>query len=345
MIKSTISVDDIHRAAKRIAPYIRPTPILENERLNELLGLRLLVKAECLQYSQAFKLRGCLNNLIQMDESKVDEGRIWRGVCAGSAGNHAQSLAMAGQWLCRPVTILMPLDAPDIKVKRTKDCGALIRFYNRDMEDRDVLVQELVEREGYAHIHSYNNLRTIAGQGTIGLEIHDYSREHDIGIDAIVVNCSGGGLSAGVALSRDLYRHPPGIYTAEPEGFDDARRSFESGKIEMNDRRSGSICDALLMPKLGDLTFPILRTHKVSGFVASDCEVMAAIHIAYRAFDNLVVEPGGAVALASIIRNRNMFPGQTVVAIASGGNIDADMHASYMREGKALSRSLWNLDI
>lgn len=320
------TLDDVDAAERRIGRYLRPTPILESTLLNERLGFRLLLKAECLRETGAFKLNGALSKLSTLSEAE------WRrGVVAGSAGNHAKGLARAGQLLGVPVTILMPDDAPEIKKADTIAYGAKVELCRRDGEDRDLIVARMAKERGLVIAHSYNDPHTIAGQGLIGKSIFNQCQDMQCQPDVIIVNCSGGGLTSGIALSRDLYASPPQIYTAEPEGFDDAKRSLELGSIQGNAKTSGSICDALLL-KLGDLTFPILEHHKVKGLVASDLEVQAAMSLAADEL-KLVLEPGGAVSLAVACLNRESFKGKTVVVVASGSNVDSQHFAEHIKVG------------
>ncbi len=323
-----VSLQNVQNAAARICGYVRQTPLLESSLLNEVLGFRLLVKAECLQVTGSFKARGGFNQLLQLDEETKRQGII-----AWSSGNHAQGVAYAAQKLGIKATILMPHDAPQLKMENTRRYGAEIVTYNRDTEDRNEVGNRLTAERGLHLIHSYDAERTIAGQGTVGLEIYNQTCEQGISPDALIVNCCGGGLSSGIAVTCGLYEKPPMLYTSEPQFFDDARRSLASGTMMKNDRVSGSICDALLMPNMGIKPLQILLHHGAQGLTASDDDAQAAMHVALEYF-KLVLEPGGAVSLAAAFLNRQQFQGKTVVAVASGGNVDPDAYIDMLRRGR-----------
>lgn len=334
MNKETIGIDDVQAAARRLHGLVRRTPMLESEALNDRLGFRLLVKAEVLQRTGSFKLRGAFNNILQLtDEEKR------RGVCAGSAGNFAMGLACAARSAGVAATIVMPHDAPRAKIDGTRFYGANIVFYNRVTESRDATLNQLQKECGLTLVQSYNSFRSIAGQGALGLEIFQQCRG-ELGVEpnSILAPCSGGSLTSGISLTRELYQSPPHIYACEPEKFDDAKRSLESGAWQGNNQGTGSICDALLMT-LGDQTFPILQQHGVQGLAVSDADVQAAMALAAQEF-KLTVEPGGAAALAAACLNRAQFKGQTVVAVLSGGNVDGEDYARHIQAGIGLQNKL-----
>ena len=329
-----VTLMDVHDAAARICGHVRTTPLLESPLLDDLLGFRLLLKAESLQYTGSFKARGAFNQVLQLTGEEMAEG-----IVAFSSGNHAQGVAYAASRVSVPTTILMPHDAPKLKMRNTQTYGAEIVTYNRETEDRYVVGERLVRERGGRLIHSYEDPRTIAGQGTVGLEIFKQARELCAQPDAIVVNCCGGGLASGIAVTLDLYENRPGLFTAEPQGFDDARLSLATGEIFKNERTTGSICDALLMPSVGLNNFRILRHHKARGLAASDEDVMAAMSIAHEHF-GLVLEPSGAVGLACTILNRAAFQHQTAVVVASGGNVDPERYADMLIRGRMIQDRL-----
>lgn len=316
-----VTLADVQEAEARIAPHVVTTPLLAAPLLDLELGFRLLVKAENLQLTGAFKVRGAFNQILQLDE---EERR--RGVIAVSSGNHAQAVAFAAQSQGVPATIVMPRDAPRVKLERTRRYGATIVLYDRETDDRDAVAAALAAQQGLRIVHPYDDARTIAGQGTIGLEIFRQTRERGVEPQAIVTGCSGGGLASGVALTLELHARQPRLFTAEPEGFDDMRRSLASRAPEVNEKRGGSICDALLAPTPGRNTLPILLDCGAEGLASSDAEVLSAIRVAADHF-NIVLEPGGAAALACALARREEFAGQTVVVVASGGNVDAANYA------------------
>ena len=327
-----VSYQDIEAAAKRLKGFVRKTPLLESTLLNENLGYRLLVKAENLQVTGSFKARGAFNQLLQLDKDMVE-----KGIMAWSSGNHAQGVAYAGQKLSVPTTILMPHDAPRLKMNNTRNYGAKIITYNRDTEDRNVVGNRLTAELGLHLVHSYDAAKTIAGQGTVGLEIFEQTKEQGFVPDALIVNCCGGGLASGIAITRELYDRPPALITAEPENFDDAKRSLEAGSLRSNDRLNGSICDALMMPSMGLNPLQILLHHAAKGMTASDERVKVAMAVAAEYF-KLLLEPGGAVGLATAFFNREQFQGQTVVVVASGGNVDPEAYASMLLEGQKMRK-------
>lgn len=334
MIETLPTLADVQEAAARICGHIRVTPLLGSPLLNERLGFRLLLKAECLQITGAFKLRGAFNNVLQLTD---DEKK--RGIVAMSAGNHAQGIAYAARKFGIPATILMPHDTPHLKVDNTRSYGATIQTYDRAIEDREAMGRAFAEKHGLRMVHSFDHPRTIAGQGTIGLEIFKQTSEIGVSPNAIIVNCSGGGLAAGIALSRDLYDEKPTLFTAEPEAFNDAQRSLTTGIMAINKLRSGSICDALLIPHLGAHNLPILMQHQAKGLTASDDDVLGAMHIASEHF-KLTLEPGGAVGLATACLNRKQFQGQTIVVVASGGNIAPHDFGAMLQRGQIHSQRL-----
>lgn len=329
MTRHLVALADVQAAEARIAPHILTTPLLESPLLSREIGFRLLVKAESLQLTGAFKVRGAFNQILQLDEH---ERR--RGVIAVSSGNHAQAVAYAALSQGVPATIVMPHDAPRVKLERTRRHGATIVLYDRETEDRDAVAEALASEHGLRIVHPFDDARTIAGQGTIGLEIFRQTRERGLAPDAIVTGCSGGGLASGIAPTLDLYERAPRLFTAEPAEFDDMRRSLASGAFATNDKRSGSICDALLAPSPGRNTLPILLERGARGLAATDAEVEAAMNIAADHL-GLVIEPGGAAALACALAERARFAGQTIVAVASGGNIDTTDYANILHRAAA----------
>ena len=307
---------DIEAAAARLRGHAVATPLLESPALNARLGGRLLLKAECLQRTGSFKFRGAYNALSQL----TPEARR-AGVVAYSSGNHAQGVAAAAQLLGMPATIVMPRDAPAIKVASTRFYGAEIVFYDRYTEEREAIAGRIAEERGAALLPPYDHAGVIAGQGTVGLELATQADALDARLDAVVVPCSGGGLVGGIALA--LAGASPGtqIYAAEPEGLDDLRRSLAAGARVGNDPASRSICDGLLAPMPGVLPFEIARRYLAGSLAVTDDEVMRAMAAAFAAF-KLVAEPSGAAALAAILAGRLAAHGRTVAAVLSGGNVD-----------------------
>ena len=307
---------DIEAAAARLAGHAVRTPLLEAPLLNEILGGRLLVKPECLQLTGSFKFRGAYNKISGLDE----EARR-KGVLAYSSGNHAQGVAAAARMFGILAVIVMPSDAPAIKIANTRAWGAEVVTYDRHGTSREALAQGIARERGLTLVPPYDDPAIIAGQGTVGLEIAQDCLARGVTPDAAVICCGGGGLSSGSAIA--LSAHLPGIslHTAEPAGWDDTARSLAAGERLANEGVVPSLCDALLAPTPGELTFPINRDLMHSGAAVDDDEVVAAMLAANRHF-KLVAEPGGAAALAAVLSGKVPVAGRTVVVVISGGNVD-----------------------
>jgi threonine dehydratase len=309
---------DIEGAAERLRGMAVRTPLLESEALNQRAGVRVLLKAECLQRTGTFKFRGAYNAISQVEASAV---------VAYSSGNHAQGVAAAAKLLNKRATIVMPADAPAIKIENTRAYGAEVRLYDRQRESREEIGAEIAARTGAALIRPYDDPRIIAGQGTAGLELAEQVRELGTAPDLALVPCGGGGLIAGCALA--LIEAFPGIaiYAVEPAGLDDTRRSLEAGHRQVNAPEATSICDALLVPTPGELTFAINRRLLAGSLTVSDDEVRGAIAFAFRQL-KLVLEPGGAVALAAVLSRKLSWSGRTAAVVLSGANVDPVLFAA-----------------
>ena len=313
---------DVQAAARRLEGITIRTPLLENERVNRMLGGRLFLKAECLQRTGSFKLRGAYNFLASMSEAD----RV-RGVVGWSSGNHAQGLAEAARLLGTKATIVMPADAPALKVANTRASGAEIVLYDRVKDSREDIGQGIAARTGATIVPPYDHPWILTGQGTTGLEIAEQARALGITLDAVAAPCSGGGLATGAALGVKGISPTTTVHAGEPADFDDLARSLASGTKQKNEKLSGSICDALLAPTPGDITFPLAQQLLGPGLVVSDEEVLDAMEVAFREF-KLVLEPGGAVALAAALTGKLPVKGRAVAVVCSGGNVD---HATFKR--------------
>lgn len=318
------TADDIAAAGRRIADMAIRTPLLENPRVNDRLGGRLLLKAEPLQRTGSFKFRGAYNFISQLTPAQRRAG-----VVAWSSGNHAQGVAEAARLLQTAATIVMPIDAPAVKVANTRASGAQVITYDRIKDDREAIARELAEREGRTPIPPYDHPWIIAGQGTIGPEVLDQARTMGAVLDAVIAPCSGGGLSTGIATAVKALSPITQCFAAEPAGFDDLARSLAAGTIQRNAHLTGSFCDALLAPCPGTYTFALARRHLDGSLVATDEEVGAAMELAFREF-KIVAEPGGAVALACVLNGRLPIRGRTICVICSGGNVDGVLFASVL---------------
>ena len=306
-------------AQRRIAGQAVVTPLVSNPILDRITGGRIFLKAENLQRTGSFKFRGAYNRL-----SRIPAGKRDNGVVACSSGNHAQGVAEAARLLGMPATIVMPGDAPEIKRARTERSGAKIVTYDRASEDREAIAEQICAKTGAVFVHPFNDPEVIAGQGTCGLEICDFLHAAGLSADVLLVCCGGGGLTAGTSLAVKHHFPACRCYAVEPEGFDDTTRSLESGVRETNAKVSGSVCDALLAERPGERSFAINQKTLSGGLTVSDDDALRAVAFAF--FEaKLVLEPGGAVALAALLANKIDVTGKTVIAVLSGGNIDAAM--------------------
>jgi threonine dehydratase len=308
--------DDVLAAAARLAGHARRTPLLAGTPLDGSTGGRILLKLETLQHTGSFKFRGAYNRL-----SRIPAERRAAGVVAFSSGNHAQGVAAAARLLGIPATIVMPADAPRVKMRNTLALGAEVVEYDRLRESREAIAARLAAQRGAALVPSFDDPDIIAGQGTVGLEIAEQAAAAGATLDDVVVCTSGGGLVAGVGLAIRASSPATRVWSAEPAGHDDHRRSLASGRRESNAPGTRSICDALLAPEPGVLTFEINRRLLAGGLAVSDDEVRAAIAYAARTL-KLVVEPGGAVALAAVMAGRIDARDRNIAIVLSGGNID-----------------------
>jgi threonine dehydratase len=316
------TIEDVKAASVRIAPFVRRTPTLENEALNERLGFRLIVKPECLQRFGAFKARGAFNKISSLPESVRA-----RGLVAFSSGNHAQAVAGAARAFGVGAVIVMPEDAPLMKIEATRAMGAQVVLYDRANEDREAIAAQLSDQRGLTLIKPFDDPDIIAGQGTAGLEL---AADLDA-LDACLVCASGGGLSAGVAIAVKAKFPNCAVFPVEPEGHNDIARSLDAGQIVANPPGVRSICDALLVDKMGALPFAIGRQLWAGALGVSDQDVRMAMRVAFSAF-KIVLEPGGAAALAAAIGAPQRWRGQTVAIIASGGNVDPQVFAAALIE-------------
>ncbi len=310
---------DVDAAAKKLAGVAIRTPLLNSPVLDQLLGARVFLKAETLQRTGSFKFRGAYNKI-----SSIAPERKANGVVAYSSGNHAQGVAHAAALCHMPAVIVMPSDAPQAKRERTAALGAEVVLYDRDTEDRAAIARGIAQQRGAVLVPPFDDPYVIAGQGTAGREICEDLEKLGLKPDVVVVGASGGGLIAGIALA--IKARVPGakFYSAEPDGFDDTMRSFKSGKREVNPRMSGTICDALMTNTPGVITWEINRKLVGEGVSASDAEVGRAVAFAFREL-KLVVEPGGAIGLAALLAGKLDVKGKVVVAVLSGGNVDAEL--------------------
>ncbi len=313
-----MNIGRIEAAARRLAGHARLTPLLGSPFLDEIAGRTLHVKAEPLQLTGSFKFRGAWAAI-----SALDSAARARGVLAYSSGNHAQGVAMAARLHGIPAVIVMPDDAPALKLANTRALGAEVVIYDRrGGESREEIGAALADGRGLSLIRPYDDPEVIAGQGSVGLELADQLPAGFAG--DVLVCCGGGGLSAGVALALEARRPDLRVRPVEPLGFDDVARSLAAGRIERNAQTSGSVCDAIVTPSPGTLTFPVLNRLCGPGLAVSDGEALRAVALAFLRL-KLVCEPGGAVALAAALFRGRDIEGPAVCVVATGGNVDPAM--------------------
>lgn len=309
-----MNITMIRAAAERARGHIPVTPLLRSPGLDAIAGRRVWVKAEALQITGSFKARGAWSAVSALSGAVRESG-----VIAFSSGNHAQGIAYAARCFGVPAVIIMPQDAPEAKINGTKALGAEVHLYDRATEDRDALGAALAKARNLTLIRPFDDAEVIAGQGTVGLEIAAQTNLRDADV---LVCCGGGGLTSGIALA--LAAEAPGLRVrpVEPVDFDDVCRSLTLGSIQRNPRLSGSICDAIVTPQPGNLTFPILQRLCGPGLAVPDHDCLRAMAAAFRHL-RVVLEPGGAVALAAALYQPGLVSGPDVIVVASGGNVDA----------------------
>ncbi|MDG2406193.1 MAG: threonine/serine dehydratase [Paracoccaceae bacterium] len=309
-------IDLIKAAAARLDGQAVKTPLLSSPFLDEIAGRRVFVKPECLQHTGSFKYRGAFSAVSALDPMIRENG-----VIAFSSGNHAQGVALAARQHRCPSVIIMPSDAPRLKIANTRALGAEVILYDRARESREALGEGLSKERNLTLIKPYDEPQVIAGQGTTGLEIAGQAKALGVTDADVLVCCGGGGLTSGIALA--LEAAAPNLRTrpCEPEGFDDTARSLMSGQIERNERLTGSLCDAIVTPQPGVLTFPIMNRLCSPGFVVSETDVLRAMVLAFQRL-KLVVEPGGSVALAAALFQPETSEGDAIIVLLSGGNVD-----------------------
>ena len=316
------NIEMIRAAAARLKGYARRTPLLSSPFLDDIAGRQVLVKPECLQHTGSFKYRGGRSALSALPA----ETRA-KGVLAYSSGNHAQGVALAAKQFGAPAVIIMPADAPRLKIDNTRALGAEVVLYDRASESREEIGEALEAERGLTLIRPYDEPQVIAGQGTIGLEIAEDAQALGIEAADVLVCCGGGGLTSGIALALEAEAPALRVRPCEPEGFDDTARSLLSGRIESNAKTSGNICDAILTPAPGQITFPILKRLCGPGMAVREEQALHAMALAFQRL-KIVAEPGGAVALAAALFKPEQIAADTVIVTVSGGNVDAALFQS-----------------
>ena len=321
-----IDITDIEAAAERLADVAVRTPLMQNEELDRAAGGRVLLKPECLQRTGSFKIRGAYNLL-----SRLSPDEAARGAVAWSSGNHAQGVAAAGAMLGIHTAIVMPADAPAAKLRNTRRLGGEVITYDRYSGDREAIARGVAAERGASIVPSYEHPHIIAGQGTVGLEIAEQSVELGLPADQVLICCGGGGLTSGSAIALKARLPEIMVYTVEPEFYDDTARSLAGGNRVSVSTQARSICDALLTDAPGRMTFDIMHQLGCRGLVVSDEEVRAAMRFAFRHL-KLVVEPGGAAALAAVLAGKIDTRDRNTAVVLSGGNVDFELFASIQED-------------
>ncbi len=320
----TVTADGVRAAARRIAGAAVKTPLLENEWLNQRAGGRVLMKAETLQHGGSFKFRGAMNRL-----SKLSPDERKRGVIAWSSGNHAQGVARAARLFGMRNVIVMPMDAPALKIAQVKAYGGEIIFFDRYREDREEIGKRFAAEQGLAFAPPFDHVDIIEGQGTLALEAVEQAAALGTTFDAFVICCGGGGMTSGCATILESASPATEVFIAEPEGYDETWASIIAGRKLQADVSRKTICDALATAAPGDITFPVMQRLVKGGFSLSDDEVAETIAWAFK-YLKLVLEPGGAVALAAVYHKKLNAEGRTVGLTLSGGNIDPGLFAEIL---------------
>ena len=319
------SFEGVLSAAEQIAGHAVRTPVLEHPALNEAVGGRVLMKAETFQVAGAFKFRGAFNRISRLtDEEKT------RGVVAYSSGNHAQGVAAAARAIGTPALIVMPHDSPAVKVAGVRHFGGEVRLYDRWRESREEIGAQIAAERGSILVPPFDDRHVIEGQGTLALELLEQANSP---IDQLLCGASGGGMLAGINLVMERLSPTTRTYVVEPEDFDDFGRSLKAGERTGHPDGKPSICDALMAPMPGEITFPLNRRLS-GGLTVSDAEVAEAMRFAFR-WLKLVIEPGGAVSLAALLAGKIAAQDQTTAIILSGGNVDPELFGRILQGASA----------
>jgi threonine dehydratase len=319
------TAEDVEAAAIRLDDWLIATPVLENAVLNERSGCRIFVKAESLQHGGSFKIRGAMHRMLRLSHAQRQAG-----VVAYSSGNHAQGVAMAARWLGVPATIVMPEDAPAIKLANTRALGAEVVLYDRYREDREQIAADIAVQRSAALVPAFDHADVIAGQGTVGIELAQYAESQRVPIDAVFAPCGGGGLIAGVSLGVTARFPECRMFAVEPAACNDTELSLDAGARRKLDGHPPTICDALMAPMPGAITFAINRNMLEAARTVSDEAALHAMAFAAR-YLKLVLEPSGAVALAAVL-NGAAESYDCAGVILSGANVDLDRFVSALNQ-------------
>lgn len=321
-----MNIEMIRQAAKRIEGHARRTPLLSSPFLDDIAGRRVFVKPECLQHTGSFKFRGGWSAVSALSEEQKQ-----RGVIAFSSGNHAQGVAAAASAHGVAAVIIMPEDAPTIKIENTRALGAEVVLYDRaGGANREAIGDELAAQRGLTLIRPYDEPLVIAGQGTTGLEIAEQAKAEGVNAAEVLVCTGGGGLASGIALALEVDAPEMTLRTCEPVGYADVKLSLENDQITPHASPPKGLCDAILTPEPGQLTFPILSRLAGRGIEVTEEEALKAIAIAFTRL-KIVIEPGGAVALAAALFHGDELDQDVVIAVATGGNVQPEIFTDALK--------------
>jgi threonine dehydratase len=328
-MSETVGFADVEAAAARLRGKVVRTPVLRHRILDELTGGTVLVKPEPLQRTGSFKLRGATNAALLLDHAARRAGMVTH-----SSGNHGQAVACAAHMLGMPALVAMPTDAPAVKREATRRWGAVIHPFERHATDREALAERLAAERGAALIPPFDHPHVIAGQGTLAVELVEDARAGagGLALDGFVACTGGGGLTAGCALALEALAPAAEVWAVEPEGWDDTRLSLEAGRRLAAEGTGDGLCDALLTRQPGAITFAINHPRLAGGIVVTPAEVFRAMRFAFEHL-KLVVEPGGAVALAAVLAGKVETRGRVTGLVLSGGNVDPGVFARALAEG------------
>ena len=322
-MENNVSLETILNAAKRLKGKIVKTPLLRSDYIDKIFNTKLFLKAENLQTGGAFKFRGAMNTILQLSKEE-------KQVVAWSSGNHAQAVAAAAKITGREATIVMPEDSPQTKLDGTAFWGATIIKYDRNTQNREEIGKAIAQKNNATIIPPFDDVNVIIGQGTAGIECIEQLEEINVIPDIVLCCCGGGGLIAGISTVIRAKFEKTKIFSVEPEYFDDTKKSLENNELISNSMNHKSICDALLAEKPGNITFGINKLNLTSGLSVTDNEALEAMNAAYKHF-KIVLEPGGAVALAAAISGKIDIKNKNVLVIASGGNVDKNVFESCLK--------------
>ena len=329
-----ITVDAIYEAADALNGVVTRTPLLENIDVNARLGGRILIKAEHAQRTGAFKIRGAYNRLRFMSTAERK-----RGVITYSSGNHAQGLALAARLIRTTAMIVMPADTPKSKIENTEALGASVVTFDRDNSDSNEIVSRLKEETGRIVVPPSGDVRTLAGAGTAALELSQQAEEADASLDAVLVPCGGGGLTAATAFLMQQLTPRTRVFAVEPELFDDTRRSLEAGERVTNPKGQRTICDSIMTPTPNEHTFEINRKLLAGGLIASDNDVRIAMRFAFDTF-KIVIEPGAAVGIAAVLNGQIDIRGKTIAVFTTGGNVDPGRYCELVNSASGMAGAM-----